>query len=87
MESASAAPAATIKAATCVLFAYHEMGFACMKALIKIGAPINVRLYAAEYGERRTRKEAILRLVRDLQTSIQSMLDALNAEPDAGGPP
>jgi len=26
--------------ATCVLFAYHEMGYACMEALLEIGAPV-----------------------------------------------
>ncbi|HYL58364.1 MAG TPA: formyltransferase family protein [Candidatus Acidoferrales bacterium] len=30
----------TVKSATCVLFAYHEMGHACMSALLKMGAPI-----------------------------------------------
>jgi methionyl-tRNA formyltransferase len=42
MESAvsSAAPAAAVKSARCVLFAYHEMGYACMEALLQIGAPI-----------------------------------------------
>jgi methionyl-tRNA formyltransferase len=42
MEStiSSAAPDAAVKSARCVLFAYHEMGYACMEALLKIGAPI-----------------------------------------------
>jgi methionyl-tRNA formyltransferase len=31
---------ATVKSALCVLFAYHEMGHACMEALLKMGAPI-----------------------------------------------
>jgi len=57
------------------------------RVTIKIGAPIDVRLYAPEYAERRTRKEGILRLVRDLQTSIQAMIDALNVEPDEAVPP
>ncbi|HVA68199.1 MAG TPA: hypothetical protein VNF45_02720, partial [Candidatus Binataceae bacterium] len=26
--------------ARCVLFAYHEMGYACMEALLAMGAPI-----------------------------------------------
>jgi methionyl-tRNA formyltransferase len=30
-----------VKAARCVLFAYHEMGHACMEALLKMGAPIS----------------------------------------------
>lgn len=54
------------------------------RATVKIGDPIDVRRYLAAYGERKTRKEAILRLVRDLQTSIQSMIDALSAEVDGG---
>jgi methionyl-tRNA formyltransferase len=36
----SAAAGATVNSARCVLFAYHEMGFACMEALLKMGAPI-----------------------------------------------
>ena len=36
----SAASGATVKSAVCVLFAYHEMGYACMEALQKMGAPI-----------------------------------------------
>ncbi len=42
MESklSSVASGATVKAARCVLFAYHEMGYACMEALLKMGAPI-----------------------------------------------
>jgi len=56
------------------------------RVTIKIGAPIDVRRYFAEYAERRTRKDGILRLVHDLQASIQAMIDALNAEPD-GAPP
>ncbi len=34
------ASGATVKSAVCVLFAYHEMGYACMEALLKMGAPI-----------------------------------------------
>ena len=30
----------SLKSARCVLFAYHEMGYACMEALLKMGAPI-----------------------------------------------
>jgi methionyl-tRNA formyltransferase len=30
----------SVKSARCVLFAYHEMGYACMEALLKMGAPI-----------------------------------------------
>ena len=42
MESklSSVASGATVKSARCVLFAYHEMGYACMEALLKMGAPI-----------------------------------------------
>jgi methionyl-tRNA formyltransferase len=36
----SVASRATVKSARCVLFAYHEMGYACMEALLKMGAPI-----------------------------------------------
>jgi methionyl-tRNA formyltransferase len=36
----SVASGATVKSARCVLFAYHEMGYACMEALLKIGAPV-----------------------------------------------
>lgn len=36
----SVASGATVKSARCVLFAYHEMGYACMEALLKLGAPI-----------------------------------------------
>ena len=32
--------AEAVRAARCVLFAYHEMGYACIEALIGIGAPI-----------------------------------------------
>ena len=30
----------SVKSARCVLFAYHEMGHACMEAILKMGAPI-----------------------------------------------
>jgi methionyl-tRNA formyltransferase len=36
----SAASGAAVKSARCVLFAYHEMGYACMEALLAMGAPI-----------------------------------------------
>jgi methionyl-tRNA formyltransferase len=36
----SVASGATVKSARSVLFAYHEMGYACMEALLKMGAPI-----------------------------------------------
>ena len=31
---------AAVRGAPCVLFAYHEMGYACMEALIAMGAPV-----------------------------------------------
>jgi methionyl-tRNA formyltransferase len=37
----SVASGTTVKSARCVLFAYHEMGYACMEALLKMGAPIS----------------------------------------------
>src|SRR6266436_6305194 len=36
----SAASVTEVKSARCVLFAYHEMGYACMEALLKMDAPI-----------------------------------------------
>ncbi len=36
----SVASGATVKSARCILFAYHEMGYACMEALMKMGAQI-----------------------------------------------
>jgi len=30
----------SVKSARCVLFAYHDMGYACLDALLKMGAPI-----------------------------------------------
>ena len=38
-RSRTAADAA-VASARCVLFAYHEMGYACMEALLALGAPI-----------------------------------------------
>src|SRR6266481_2671890 len=42
MEStiSSAESNTAVKSARCVLLAYHEMGYACMEALLKMGAPI-----------------------------------------------
>jgi 1-acyl-sn-glycerol-3-phosphate acyltransferase len=51
-------------------------------AVITVGDPIDVRRYLAEYDARGTRKETILRLTIDLQTSIQTMIDAANAAID-----
>jgi len=53
-------------------------------AIVRIGDPIDVRPYLAGYEDRATRKETILRLTRDLQTSIQTMIDAASADIDAG---
>lgn len=36
----SAASIASVKSTPCVLFAYHEMGYACMEALLEMGVPI-----------------------------------------------
>jgi methionyl-tRNA formyltransferase len=40
LESVEAASQAALKGASCLLFAYHEMGFACMETLVEMGAPI-----------------------------------------------
>jgi methionyl-tRNA formyltransferase len=40
LEAKSIAPGEAVKGANCVLFAYHEMGFACMEALLAMGAPV-----------------------------------------------
>lgn len=53
------------------------------KAIIRIGDPIDARRYLPDYGDRKTRKDAILHLVQELQTSIQSMIDATNVEIEA----
>ena len=53
-------------------------------AMISVGDPIDVRRYLAAYDARGTRKETILRLTRDLQDSIQAMIDAANVAIDAG---
>lgn len=47
MKAKSIAPDQTIGNANCVLFAYHETGFACMEALLALGAPI-VALFTHE---------------------------------------
>jgi UDP-4-amino-4-deoxy-L-arabinose formyltransferase/UDP-glucuronic acid dehydrogenase (UDP-4-keto-hexauronic acid decarboxylating) len=39
-NGSSIASGATLKSARCVLFAYHEMGYACMEAILKMGTPI-----------------------------------------------
>jgi 1-acyl-sn-glycerol-3-phosphate acyltransferase len=53
-------------------------------AVVTVGEPIDVRRYLAEYDARGMRKETILRLIRDLQAGIQTMIDAANAAIDAG---
>ena len=40
MERRTSIDRARIASAPCVLFAYHEMGYACMQALLAMGAPI-----------------------------------------------
>jgi methionyl-tRNA formyltransferase len=40
LETRQAAAEPSVRNARCVLFAYHEMGYACMKALLEMGAPI-----------------------------------------------
>jgi methionyl-tRNA formyltransferase len=40
VESLNSSAGASVKSATCVLFAYHEMGYACIEALLKMGAPV-----------------------------------------------
>jgi 1-acyl-sn-glycerol-3-phosphate acyltransferase len=54
------------------------------KAIIRIGDPIDARRYLPDYGDRKTRKDAILHLVQELQTSIQSMIDSTNVDIEAG---
>jgi methionyl-tRNA formyltransferase len=39
--TASRGASEAVREARCVLFAYHEMGFACLEALIAMGAPIS----------------------------------------------
>ncbi|HEV2171464.1 MAG TPA: hypothetical protein VGR40_10970, partial [Candidatus Binatus sp.] len=45
---------ASVKSARCVLFAYHEMGYACIEALLKMGAPV-----AALFTHRDDAKEEV----------------------------
>lgn len=40
MASQNVQSATSLGAARCVLFAYHEMGYGCMEALLEMGAPI-----------------------------------------------
>jgi 1-acyl-sn-glycerol-3-phosphate acyltransferase len=54
------------------------------RAIVRVGDPIDARRYLPEYGDRRTRKDAILHLTHDLQTSIQSMIDAINQDVETG---
>ncbi len=55
-------------------------------ALVMVGEPVDVRRYLAAYDARGTRKDTILRLTRDLQAGIQTMIDAANAAIDAAHP-
>ncbi|MGH7815109.1 MAG: formyltransferase [Candidatus Binataceae bacterium] len=38
--NSSGAPALAAASARCIVFGYHEMGFACIEALLELGAPI-----------------------------------------------
>src|SRR6266852_8734798 len=40
LKMSSRESGAPVRSAPCVLFAYHEMGYACMEALLQMGAPI-----------------------------------------------
>jgi 1-acyl-sn-glycerol-3-phosphate acyltransferase len=51
-------------------------------AIVTVGEPIDVRGYLAAYDARGSRKETVLRLTHDLQTGIQTMIDAANAAGD-----
>ena len=53
-------------------------------AMISISTPVDVRSYLAGYEARGTRKETILGLTKDLQTSIQTLIDAASAAVDTG---
>ncbi len=63
---------------------YVELPKVRRSAMIAVGEPLDVHGYLAEYDARGTRKESILRLTRDLQAGIQTMIDAANAAIDAG---
>lgn len=63
---------------------YVELPKVRRSAAVTVGEPIDVRGYLAAYDARGTRKETILRLTRDLQTGIQTMIDAANAAGGAG---
>ena len=51
-------------------------------AMISISTPVDVRSYLAGFEARGTRKETILGLTKDLQTSIQTLIDAAGAAVD-----
>jgi 1-acyl-sn-glycerol-3-phosphate acyltransferase len=61
---------------------YVELPKVRRSAIVTVGEPIDVRGYLAAYDARGTRKETVLRLTRDLQTGIQTMIDAANAAGD-----
>jgi len=61
---------------------YVELPKVRRSATVTVGEPIDVRGYLTAYDARGSRKETILRLTRDLQTGIQTMLDAANAAGD-----
>jgi 1-acyl-sn-glycerol-3-phosphate acyltransferase len=65
---------------------YVEMPRVRRAAVITIGEALDVRGYLPGFDARGSRKEAILTLVRDLQTGVQTMIDAANAAIDATHP-
>ena len=63
---------------------YVELPKVRRSAAVTVGEPIDVRGYLAAYDARGTRRETILRLTRDLQAGVQTMIDAANAAGGAG---
>lgn len=57
---------------------YTELPRVRRSAVVRVGEPVDVRGYLAGYDGRGTRKETILRLTRDLQAGVQTMIDKLN---------
>lgn len=72
------ATASGLSAARCVLFAYHELGYGCMEALLKMGAPV-AALFTHEddpHEERWWRSCASLARARDVPIYTPEVLDA-----------
>lgn len=65
---------------------YVELPKVYRSAVITVGEPVDARRYLDDYDARGSRKETILRLVRDLQTGVQTMIDAANAAIEAARP-